>query len=895
MRRTSYRDLDTAFGQMMVTLRTAITLTQTELAEFLGVSRRAIGAWEGGVSYPKALHLRQFIALGVDRAAFPAGQERDQIRALWVAAHTKELLDEDWLTGLLRPLAQPVAVAAAHAPPASALPGAQRTPSIVLPYQPTSFIGRITEVAQVARNLEAPICRLLTLVGPGGAGKTRLAIEAAAASADSFADGGVFVALASVDTPDQIVSAIGDALNLSFAGRFDAVAHLLAYLHDRQMLLVLDNFEHLLDGADIVDRIVRHTPRITVLVTSRERLNLQSEWLYDINGLAYPPAEVDAGWSTYSAVQLFVQRALQIRPGLPMTDSTLATVGRICQHVAGMPLAIELAAATTRMMSIDDLEGQLGSSLDLLSTRLRDVPERHRSMRSVIDHSWNLLAEPERALFSRLAVFRGGCTADGAAAVTGASLSALLALVEKSLLSQTEAPGESPVVETRFILLEPIRAYARDKLVARGETEALRRAHASYYVALAESASAQWETPTANTALAALDNEHDNMRAALRWVLDGGDLLIGLQLGAALARFWRSRVYLSEGRAWLNDLLALPVAEGDAALMSARLRAMQGAAWLAADQHDYPAAARLFEDSVALGHTLKETEANTNLMLNSALHARAVGQYGRALGLLEDALIQHRAAGDRGSLSGGMGFSLYELALVVRELGDFSRSVALVEECMALHRSLGDHEGVAQGMLGLSDVARDTGDAAAVRLYAEQCLATFREVGTQWGIGFSLNNLAYAAALEGDLTLALAYAEESEALFRRQQADVSRAEVLLTLARIWRAQGDATAAYHGLKEALNVAWVLGPRLMVPLALEGLAGLLAETHRDELAVRLLAAAASLRADMGTPVRPIDRPDVDTALATVQAALGAEAFAAAWAEASAQPVDSVVGAI
>ena len=242
-----------------------------------------------------------------------------------------------------------------------------------------------------------------------------------------------------------------------------------------------------------------------------------------------------------------------------------------------------------------------------------------------------------------------------------------------------------------------------------------------------------------------------------------------------------------------------------------------------------------------------------------------------------------------------MGFSLYELALVVREVGDFSRSVALVEECMALHRSLGDHEGVAQGMLGLSDVARDTGDAAAVRLYAEQCLATFREVGTQWGIGFSLNNLAYAAALEGDLTLALAYAEESEALFRRQQADVSRAEVLLTLARIWRAQGDATAAYHGLKEALNVAWVLGPRLMVPLALEGLAGLLAEAHRDDLAVRLLAAAASLRADMGTPVRPIDRPDVDTALATVQAALGAEAFAAAWAEASAQSVDSVIGAI
>ena len=298
-------------------------------------------------------------------------------------------------------------------------------PMIGLPLQPTPFIGRSVEVAEIVRLLDDPACRLLTLIGPGGIGKTRLAIAVAASHAGAFADGVAFVALASVGTPAQIVSAIGDTLGFAFAGQPDITAALLGYLRARQMLLVLDNFEHLIDGADLIADILTHTPNITLLVTSRERLNLQAEWLFDVEGLAYPPEEPPTAASiqrledlaNYSAIQLFVQRAAQVQPGFSLTEATLATIMRICQHVAGMPLAIELAAAGVRTLPIDVIEQQIRTNLDVLATTLHDVPARHRSMRAVFDHSWELLSAPERTLFSYLAVFRGGWTAAAATAV----------------------------------------------------------------------------------------------------------------------------------------------------------------------------------------------------------------------------------------------------------------------------------------------------------------------------------------------------------------------------------------------------------------------------------------------------------------------------------------------
>ena len=911
MEEVSYGDRDYAFGQVMLSLRSTLELTQAELAGFLGVSRRAVGDWEAGNKYPKADHLKQFIALAVKQGAFPAGREAEAGRALWRAAHQKVLLDEDWLASLLP---QP-------SPPLASQGGAGTT-GAALPFQPTPFVGRAAELATIAALLGDPTCRLLTLLGPGGGGKTRLAIAVAEGQTGQFPDGVVFVALASVGSPDQIVSAIGEALGLSFAGQQDPATYLLGYLRDRRLLLVLDNFDRLLAGADLVVAILERAPRVTVLITSRERLNLQAEWLFDVEGLTYPPAPPAdtwrgggappnlAEWAGYSAVQLFLQRAAQVQPGFAVTKATLLAVGRICQQVAGLPLAIELAAAGVRNLPIAEIEQQIRANLATLATTLRDVPARHRSLRAVFDHSWDLLAADEHALFSRMAVFRGGWAPEAAAEVAGATRRGLETLVDKSLVraragAGRTAPGSGAPVTAldnvaeahpRFVLLEPIREYALEKLAERGETATLQRAHAGYYLALAEATAALWDSPAADAAIAQLDRERDNMRAALQWSRAGGDLTLGLRLGVALRRFWQRRGYYTEGRVWLEDLLARDAQTlddtPDSSAIAVRARAAHTAAWLASDQHDYARAMQLFDQSRELRRALGETEDDTQLLVPEARQARASGDYRRATARREDAVARHHALGDRGSVSsGGLGNSLYELALVLREQGQFARAIALFEECLQLHRELGEREGIAVGLMGLGDVARDQADAEQVRRYCEQSLVLCRELGLQWAIGFLLNNLALAAYLDQDLPQATALIGESIALFRTLEADSSLGEVLITQGHILQAQGDAAAAYQALAEALRLVAALGPRLMVAITLEGLAGLVAQWGVIDLAVQILAAAAALRAQMGTPMRPLDHVLQTTELAEARAILGADTYAAMWELGSQLPIDQI----
>jgi tetratricopeptide (TPR) repeat protein len=420
---------------------------------------------------------------------------------------------------------------------------------------------------------------------------------------------------------------------------------------------------------------------------------------------------------------------------------------------------------------------------------------------------------------------------------------------------------------------------------------------------LAEAAAAEWHTPLIEAAVAQQRREYDNIRAALQWSLDTNNPTVGLRLAQALWRFWRSYSYTSEGRAWLEKLLALEELPVDAAAIAARRRGLQAAAWLASDQHDFGTATRLFEQSLALRRALGEDEGKTDLLINAARQARIVGQYQQATALLEDVLARHRALGEHipmGSAELGLsvdefGLVLRELGLVWREQGDFTRAAALFAEALTLHRAIDDRASVAFELLGLADVARDQGDAAGVRAYGEPSLTMLRELEIEWAIGFALHTLAQGSFYAGDLMRALALIRESVALFRRLKAEGSLAEVLITLGIIVRAQGDWAAAYAAMTEAFQFAWVVGPRLMVASALEGVASVVVVQGHAEQAARLLAIATVLRAQMGTPVRPADQAAVEQTLATARSTLGDAAYASVLAEAPGLRLEQILSNI
>ena len=933
----TYPIRDYAVGQYVLTLRSRAKLTQAALADRIGVHRRSVQKWESGETYPTAENLRTLIAVLLPLGAFTPGQERVEAADLWQqvsrsAPQPLPFFDEVWfhqLTATPQPQSpnhEPTSSNAVSLPPPpdQARVPRERQMTPPLPFIATPLIGRSNDLTRIAQILDNPACRLLTLIGPGGIGKTRLALEVAARQAGTFSDGAAFVALASIGSPDQIISAIGDALNLSFSGPVD----LFAYLRERHMLLLLDDFEHLLDGANLLADMLQAAPHLTILVTSRARLNLLAEWLFDVEGLSYPPTDA-FGWSVwhdaspltdYGAVQLFTQRATQIQPDLPLTDDTLMTIVRICQHVAGIPLAIELAAAGVRLLPVNKIEQQLHANLDALATTLRDVPPRHRNMRAVFDHSWNLLTEAEQAVFSRLAVFRGGwdqAAVEGICSeVTGhsedrqnqdnplpflshtVSPTLLASLIDKSLVRRRngnkQASGASKrtnaSIGPRFFLLEPTREYAMEQLAARGEVDRLQHAHANYYLALAEAVDALRDNATHEP----IDREYDNLYAALQWACGSGQYLLGLKLAGVLWRFWRRRGYISEGRVWLEELLALvDTTSSDPTVIDARLNALQGAAWLASYQHDFAHAAQIFEQSMALRRNLGDTKGDTSLLDNAARAWRSAGQYRRALPLLEEALAQHRALNNRDSMeTGGLGFSLFELAMILREMGDFARAADLLEECLTFHRALGDREGRGIALLGLSDIARDQGDIAQIRKYGEESLSLLRELGVQWAAGFALNNLALAAYRAGDLSQAFLLINESVTLYRSQQAEASLAEILVTLGHILRAQGDVNGAHAALTEALGFAQTVGPRLFVAAALEALASLAPQPGQSALVVRLLGAASALRGRMSAPIRPAEQPEVERILTTARAYLGADAFAELWAEAEMLPIGQII---
>ena len=815
------------------------------------------------------------------------------------------------------------------------LPPAEKPPPL-LPSEPTPLLGRAQDVAAVLALFARPGVRLVTLTGPGGVGKTRLALRVAQELRDHRSVRVRLVALASVGEPTLVAPAIARAIGLSDAAAQPAMEALTAYLADRDDLLVLDNFEQVVAAAPLVAELLAACPRLTVLVTSRTALRVRAEYDYALAPLAVPPSAPPSNapsaraWLDYAAVDLFVQRARAVKPRFELAEADAPVVADICRRLDGLPLAIELAAARVKVLSPRALHARLtgtdgtdgtgedpaqatGSTLQLLADGPRDLPARQQTLRAAMAWSYDLLSPREQPLFRRLGVFVGGCTADAADAVCVAPrdgdetamdspdasdvLPRLASLVDNSLLRQEEEAGDPSIMgDARFAMLRTVQEYARERLEASGERETVRRRHAAYYLALAEQAEPQLYRADQRAWQDRLETEHGNLRAALRWSVAGGEGEpdIGLRLGGALWRFWWQRGYLSEGRRWLTALLeATTAAPPDAA----RARALHGAARLAYGQGDYAPAATLADQSLALSRAVGSASGSAAALSLLGIIATDQGQYERAVALTEESLALFERIGN----AAWAGTVLSNLGIIAAEQGDYAGAAALYERSLTVQRDAGNIRGIAVSQVNLARLEREQGNFARAAALYEGSVALFRELGGKHDLATGLNNLGEMARLLGDVARAAALSEESVALQRELGDKRGLGMALADLAHVARHQGDGTRALALYAEAISFCRAVGNRLGLAQCLEGMAATMFARRQPRRTLLLYAAAATLRDAINTPMAPADRRDHDAVLANARVALSGrdapdeDPFAAAWEQGQALTVEDIVAMV
>jgi predicted ATPase/class 3 adenylate cyclase len=630
-----------------------------------------------------------------------------------------------------------------------------------LPAQRTGFIGREREVVRVKELARGP--GLLTLTGPGGSGKTRLALQAAGELLDDYPDGVFLVELAPITDPRLVPSSMADSVGVRAEGARPVFDTLRDYLRGREMLLVLDNFEQLLEGARVVAGLLAASPRLRILVTSREPLHLTGE-----QELAVPPMSLpETGKPStpehlmrYEAVALFVQRGMAVDPGFRVTEANAPAVAELCLRLDGLPLAIELAASRVKLLSPEAILERLERRLELLTGGPVDLPARQRTLREAIGWSHDLLDEPERALFRRLSVFAGGWTIEAADAVGNPGtepgrdvLEVLGSLVDKSLV--TRVPTASAAV--RFGMLETIREFGAEQLDAAAEAEATGDRHASHFLAAAEAAEAHLRGIQRKRWLDDLELEHDNLRTALRRAIGAGDAAVGLRLVAALWRFWHLHGHLAEGRRWAEEVLALPAASGRTAERARALTALGGLVYW---QEDVPATRRAYDEALAIARELGDRSAEAEGIYNLGYVPAYEGDISGAVVMFEESRAMFEELGIRR----GVADTLWILGIAARLEGDLSRSRALAEESLRLHRQAGDLFGATDGLHTLGRTALAQGDMATAAWSFLEALDNDEQVGNRTGMAVVLDNLAAKASAEGQHLRALRLAGASEAI-----------------------------------------------------------------------------------------------------------------------------------
>jgi predicted ATPase/class 3 adenylate cyclase len=610
-----------------------------------------------------------------------------------------------------------------------------------LPVPVSMFIGRVAEKQQLLELVRA--ARLVTLTGPGGTGKTRLSLEVAAMMLDDFADGVWFVPLAEVGDATMLVPSIAATLHVRDAPGRSPAERILEHVTERTLLLVLDNFEHLIAASTDVADLLARAPRLKILVTSREPLRIVGEQEFPLRPLALPGRDVAAGLDAlgaFDAIALFVQRARSVRPDFSLTVENASAVTEICTRLDGLPLAIELAAARLRLFEPHELRSQLDSRLSLLAGG-RDMPERQRTLRGAIDWSHDLLPQPEQALFRRLAVFAGGCTLDAVEAVCRPAelgidvIDGVSSLRDKSLLRRDDVSSG----ELRLTMLETIRDYGRERLKRSGEAREVELRHATYFLAIAEHAATLLLASEQDRWLEALDRDLDNIRAVIRWALDSGETDIGLRLASSLLWFWLYRNLVKEGRRHLTGLLAVP-GTGSRAV---RAGALAAAAELVSWQGDYDAMRPLAHESIAIYRELGDVEGVAG-QLRLLGYADIMSAPSAALESFRESIAAYREAGAPPMMGG----ALVGTALVEMQLRDLDAAASHLEEASRVLGRAGDeqHAYVPIGLLGL--VERLRGNIGEARRRYRDVLVRSQQLGSHLSLAMAVESLADLAIIE---------------------------------------------------------------------------------------------------------------------------------------------------
>lgn len=706
-----------------------------------------------------------------------------------------------------------------------------------LPQQVTSFIGRERQMAQVKELLAGT--RLLTLIGMGGCGKTRLSLQVAADCLETFSDGVWLVELASLADPNQVVAAVASVFELKEGANTSLLKILTDNLMSKNLLLVLDNCEHLLEAcAQLADLLLQQCPTVVILASSRERLGIMGETIFPVPSLSVPQGEAE-DLLQYEAVRLFIDRARKVEPRFALTSENAPALVSICQRLDGIPLAIELAAARVRFLSVQEINRKLGYRFRLLTGGSRTALPRQQTLRSLIDWSYDLLTEQERALFCRLSVFAGGWTLESAEVVCSGNsialeevMALLMSLVDKSLCTSEEHQGN-----TRYRLLETVREYAQDRLRECGEAALWNERHLAYFLALAQESEEQLVRRDQKAWLERLDREHDNLRAAFSWASEEKEESeSGLLLCGALHRYWIVRGHYAEGYACCQA-----IRKRGAVRTTAFVKVLIVEGVLSAWVGEYVAARRLLEESIALAREQEDLPTLAWGLSELGYFTFDRGEGAGAQALYEESVALSRAIGDRL----GTACTLARQGALAYRLGDPTTGRADTEEAISIYRELGHLQGIARTQLALAFILYRLGDYPAAKKLFEESLTVLQELGDRPGMAMVLMGLgSFIRKSEGDDTLAASFLEEATALNRAVGDQLYLLECLIGLGDIKRLQGDFQAASQLIHEGFRLAQDSGDRIALASSLEHL-GLLEQSQGNADRARALLEESLLR--------------------------------------------------